>query len=131
MQLGPILAVAAGSAVGGAARYIAAVTLASRSAVFPLGTLFVNVAGGFVLGVLVQSLAEPGADSTSRATWLFLTVGLCGGFTTFSAFGLDAVRLLQGGHASRAALYMLLSVGLTVLAVYAGLLVGRLAGRAS
>ncbi|MBA3890232.1 MAG: CrcB family protein [Gemmatimonadaceae bacterium] len=136
MRLAPLLAVAAGSAIGGAARYAVAIALASRSTTFPAGTLTVNVAGAFVLGLVVRSLAEPGAaGGATTMTWLFLTVGVCGGFTTYSAFALDTVRMLQGAQAPRAALYMALSVGLTVLAVYAGLMAGfmalRLAGRAS
>lgn len=130
MQLTAVAAVAAGSAIGGAARYLVAVALASRSTAFPTSTLAVNVVGGLALGVFIQALAPPAAPGgTPTATWLFLTVGICGGFTTFSAFGLDAVRLLQQGESSRAAVYIAASVGLTIAAIQAGLLLGRMLQR--
>lgn len=130
MNPGPILAVAAGSAIGGAARYLVAMSLAGRAAVFPVGTLAVNVVGGFALGVFVQLLGQPPASATPpSATWLFLAVGLCGGFTTFSAFSLDAVRLFQAGESPRAVLYIGASVGLAIAALYAGLFAGRMLAR--
>lgn len=132
MSPGPILAVAAGSAIGGAARYLVAISLAGRASVLPLGTLTVNVLGGFALGVLVQALGQAHAsppDAPASTTWLFLAVGLCGGFTTFSAFSLDTVQMVQAGESPRAVVYVAASVGLSIAAMYAGLVVGRVLAR--
>lgn len=112
-----LLAVATGSALGGVARYLVGLALSGRSAAFPLGTLAVNVAGGLLIGFLARLMA---ADPVSPAR-LFLTVGFCGGFTTFSAFSLDAVRLLQDGEPGRAGLYVVASVVASVAAVWVGL----------
>lgn len=112
-----LVAVAAGSALGGVARHLVGLALASRSQGFPLGTLAVNVAGGFLLGVFARLFTQDPAN----AARLFLTVGFCGGFTTFSAFGMDTVRLLQDGAPGRAGLYVVASVAASILATWLGL----------
>ena len=123
MAPGSLLLVAAGSAVGGALRFAIGTALAPRAPLaFPTATLLVNVAGSLLLGVLLRDVPASGEASALR---LALTVGLCGGFTTFSTFGYETVRLVQGGAAARAALYVALSVGLSLLAVAAGLAIGR------
>lgn len=123
MTPGSLLLVAAGSAVGGALRFAVGSALAPRAPLaFPTATLLVNVAGSLLLGVLLRDAPAAGEPSALR---LALTVGLCGGFTTFSTFGYETVRLVQGGAAARAALYVALSVGLSLLAVAAGLAIGR------
>ena len=121
MSLRALTAVAAGSALGGAARYLIGLALATRSGTFPVGTLLVNVAGGFLLGLFVRSAS----GSTSVEMRLFLTVGLCGGFTTFSTFSLETVRLLQDEATARALAYVVASVLLSMFAVWLGLLAGR------
>lgn len=120
--VGALAAVAAGSALGGVARYLAAVALASQSREFPVATLAVNIAGAFLLGLIVRALG----DSQAVGARLFLAVGFCGGFTTFSTFSLDLIRLLQAGAAGRAAGYAVASVALSLGAVWLGLLAGRL-----
>lgn len=116
-----LLLVAAGGAAGSLARYGVGV-LAARwlGLEFPWGTLVVNVLGGFAMGVLAARVGPENADLR-----LALGVGLLGGFTTFSAFSLDVVRLMQHQPAL-AALYVSLSVLLSVGACWAGLFLGRL-----
>jgi len=124
---GMILAVAAGGALGSVARYL--VGVASTRAfglAFPWGTLIVNIAGSFLIGVLVELFALK-ADLPQEAR-VFLTVGLCGGFTTFSTFSLDAWVLVERGQWWQAAAYVAGSVLLSVGGLVAGLWVVRTAG---
>lgn len=124
MNGGMILAVAAGGALGSVARYL--VGVASTRAfglAFPWGTLIVNVAGSFLIGALVALFAIK-AD-LSQEVRLFLTVGLCGGFTTFSTFSLDAWALMERGQWWQAAAYVAGSVLLSVGGLVAGLALVR------
>ena len=88
-------------------------------AAFPWGTLIINIVGSFLIGVFVESFAL--AWSTSQMVRVFLTVGICGGFTTFSTFSLDAIVLMQRGELWSAAAYIIASVALSILALYVGL----------
>lgn len=109
-----------GSAFGGMARYLidGALQRLTESA-FPIGTLLVNATGSFLLGfVLRLALDTPTITPELRS---FLTVGFCGGYTTFSAFSWDTVRLLEVGDYGRASLYVALSVGLALGATMLGL----------
>jgi len=109
--------VAAGSALGGVLRFLM-VPWAQRYAAqgFPGGTLAVNVLGSFVIGVVLR-LAN--AEQISPETRVFLAVGVCGGFTTFSAFSAESFELLQNGQWTRAGVYIsasiLLCIGATAL----------------
>lgn len=126
MNAGMVLAVAAGGALGSVARYL--VGVASTRAfglAFPWGTLIVNVAGSFLIGVLVELFALK-ADLPQEAR-VFLTVGLCGGFTTFSTFSLDAWVLVERGAWWQAAAYVAGSVLLSIGGLVAGLYVVRAA----
>lgn len=121
-MLKTLLIVAAGGALGSSARYlvnVGAMRLAGPG--FPAGTLAVNVAGSFLMGVLAVVLAHHGG--TRHAP--FLMTGVLGGFTTFSAFSLDAVSLWTRGQAGVAAAYVLGSVALSVAALLAGMAAGR------
>lgn len=120
-----ILAVAAGSAAGGVARYLLTEAVQLRTgATFPFGTLLVNIVGCFALGFITQAvLQQHDASPRLRA---FLTVGLCGGFTTFSAFSLETVRLLEEGDVARASGYIGASVVLGVVALWVGMAAGRM-----
>lgn len=90
---------------------------------FPYGTLTVNVVGSLAMGMLAAYFAFKG-DATQH--WrLFLTTGILGGFTTFSAFSLDAVVLYERGEVGLAALYVLLSVALSIGGLFAGLALVR------
>ncbi|MEZ5996229.1 MAG: fluoride efflux transporter CrcB [Hyphomonadaceae bacterium] len=115
-----VLLVALGGAVGAASRYGASVVFARMFGLaFPWGTLAVNVVGGLAMGVLA---ARVGPEQENLR--LALGTGVLGGFTTFSAFSLEAVRLMehQPGHAM---IYALASVLLSVAACWAGLYLGR------
>lgn len=91
---------------------------------FPYHTLIVNVLGCLVMGLLAAWFAYRGEDTTQHAR-LLLATGVLGGFTTFSAFSLDAANLWQRGDATHAALYVLASVLLSLVAVFAGLALMR------
>lgn len=91
---------------------------------FPHGTLVINVVGSLAMGLLMGALARavPDHGETMR---LIVAVGVLGGFTTFSAFSLDAITLIERGHFGTALAYVLLSVGLAVAALYLGLILVR------
>lgn len=101
-----LLAVCAGGALGSGARYLMTV-LAVRfaGASFPWGTLVVNVLGSMLLGVLFHVFAKDGSSALSPSVKLLLTTGFCGGFTTYSAFNLESLRLLEDGRVGIFLLY--------------------------
>jgi CrcB protein len=122
--MGMVLAIAAGGAVGSVARYGTMVWLGRWLGTgFPYGTLAVNVIGGFVMGALIEAMAL--AWSPSETLRVFLTVGILGGFTTFSTFSLDAWYLIQRGDVALAALYIVASVILSIGGLVAGLYLTR------
>lgn len=103
-----ILAIAIGGAGGSVLRYYIGRAIQGPSpSGIPLGTLAVNVLGCLVVGALSRYFL---GHDTSRTLQAALIVGFCGGFTTFSAFSLEAVGLLSGGQPGRAVGYVLLSV---------------------
>jgi fluoride exporter len=113
------LLVFVGAGLGGVARFgISRWMMAAAGTAFPWGTLIVNVAGSFVITFGIGWMHARGM-SVSRQD--FLAAGLCGGFTTFSAFSVETLRMLDSGQAPKAALYVTLSVLLGVAAAYAGL----------
>ena len=115
-----VLLVALGGAVGAVARYGVGLGAARLFGLaFPWGTLLVNVVGGLAMGVLA---AEAGPDQ--EALRLALGVGVLGGFTTFSAFSLETVRLMEH-QPGLAMLYVAASVLLSVGACWVGLSLGR------
>ncbi len=90
---------------------------------FPYGTLIINVTGSLVMGLVAGYFAFRGDASQS---WrLFLTTGILGGYTTFSAFSLDAALLYQRGEVSSAAIYVAASVALSIGGLFAGLALAR------
>ncbi|MCR8726581.1 fluoride efflux transporter CrcB [Frigidibacter sp. ROC022] len=114
--------VALGGAIGASARYLTAVAaLRLFGPGFPWATLIVNVVGSFLMGVLVVAL---GHLSANRFAPLLMT-GLLGGFTTFSAFSLDAVTMWERGDSVPAAAYVLASVIVSLAALLAGLTFAR------
>lgn len=120
-----VLYAAAGGAIGTVARHLANVGFGRwLGAGFPWSTLFVNVVGGFLMGVLIEALALRFDGSVELRT--FLATGILGGFTTFSAFSMDAVLLMQRGETVAAALYIGGSVVLSILALLAGLWLTRI-----
>ena len=116
-----------GAGIGGALRHgvnVSAARLFGLS--FPYGTLIVNIAGSFLMGVLAGYFAfRPGIDQHMR---LFLTTGILGGFTTFSAFSLDAALLIERHAYGAAAGYVAGSVVASIAALFFGLAVFRTAG---
>ena len=116
--------IAAGSALGGVGRYLVG-GLVQRllDTTFPAGTLLVNLTGSFLLGLFLRyALETPALTPELRA---FLTIGFCGGYTTFSTFSYETVALLEDGEWTRAGLYAALSVVLALGATLVGLLVAR------
>jgi CrcB protein len=119
-----LVAVALGGAIGSALRYaVGAALLRPGLAGLPWGTLAVNVTGSLALGFLARYFGPPHGSET---LFLALTVGLCGGYTTFSTFTLDMMTMVERGEAGRAALYAAVSV----LLAYGALAVGYGAARA-
>jgi len=121
----PWLLVALGGGVGSLVRYVVAVqTRTWWGEGFPWGTLFVNVVGCLLIGLLAELVGE---REVLRPELKFaLIVGFLGGFTTFSSFGLETVELLQLGRTTAASLYVLGSNILGLLAVVAGWYLARL-----
>lgn len=119
-----LLLVLAGGAMGSAGRYLIQLWASDHlGAAFPWGTLTVNVVGGFLIG-LIATLADE-AGSIGPDARVFLIIGVLGGFTTFSSFSLDSLRLVEHNELGRAALYVLGSVTLSLAAAATGIAAGR------
>lgn len=119
-----VLIVAAGGAIGAAMRHLVGMAaLRWAGPTFPWGTLAVNLAGSFLMGVLIELLARKAG--VSAEVRLFAATGVLGGFTTFSAFSLDVVVLWERGALLAAAGYTLVSVVGAVAALFAGLAIVR------
>jgi len=120
MQLGILLAVALGGALGSLLRYFVAGAVQSATwPGFPWGIFVVNITGGFAMGLIVElSALKLNLTPEVRA---FLTVGILGGYTTFSTFSLDSALLIERGDYTGAALYIAGSAILSILALFAGL----------
>ena len=113
-----IIYVALGSAFGGVARYfVSKIITAQAAGMFPWGTFVVNVVGCFIIGLVYGFLDRGGVMSEN--TRLFLTVGFCGGFTTFSTFAYESAELLKNGHTGIAFAYVVSSIVLGVAAIFA------------
>ncbi|HRC26906.1 MAG TPA: fluoride efflux transporter CrcB [Alphaproteobacteria bacterium] len=118
------LFVGAGGAIGAMARHAVNLLTARLAGTdFPWGTLAVNVTGSFLMGLLAGLFAL--AWSAPQDLRLFLTTGILGGFTTFSAFSLDISLLWERGESPHALAYAAGSVMLSVLALFSGLALGR------
>ena len=119
-----IAAIAIGGAVGAVARHFVGVQMLRLfGSGFPWGTISVNVVGSFAMGALVELMAVRwNVGPELRA---FMTVGVLGAFTTFSTFSLDVAVLGGRGAVFPAALYVLLSVGLSISALFLGLWLSR------
>ena len=119
-----LLWVAAGGAIGAGLRWAAVRAATQALPGFPWGTVAVNVAGSAAMGLLAVLLMERVPGAWGR--WApFLMTGVLGGFTTFSAFSLDAVYLVERGRLAAAGAYVAGSVGLSIAALLAGLAAGR------
>lgn len=117
----PVACVFLGGGIGSALRYgVGRAALAGFGPSFPVGTLAVNVIGCFAMGALAEWLALHDAG-VSQDTKHFLTTGILGGFTTFSAFALDSAVLWQRGATGAAMFYVLASLVLSVGGLFAGM----------
>lgn len=113
-----------GGALGAGARYLTGRVLAATFGPgYPWGTLAVNIVGGLAMGVLAAMLAR--GTGSGEQLRLFIGVGILGGFTTFSAFSLDVVTMIERGATMPAIGYVLASVVGSVLALFAGLAFAR------
>lgn len=120
-----VLMVALGGALGASGRYLAGSVIGHFwGGAYPWATFAVNSAGSVLLGLLAGFMAF--AWTPSPEMRLFLTVGVLGGFTTFSAFSLELVLLLERGRADLAALYLVSTVVVSVGGLFAGLRLARL-----
>jgi CrcB protein len=115
-----LFAIALGGATGTLLRYAVGMLLAPATLRFPLATLLINVSGSFLIGWFAE---YPGLVNPTLRVGLI--VGLCGGFTTFSAFSLETMRLIERGEIARAALYASASVVLCICATALGLAAAR------
>ncbi|MHA1127930.1 MAG: fluoride efflux transporter CrcB [Alphaproteobacteria bacterium] len=114
-----ILQVALGGAIGASLRYLSVVSISRAFGVgFPYGTMFVNIVGSFLMGMLAIWLIE----KTDSRFAPFLMTGAMGGFTTFSAYSLDAFKLMDQGRIAAAGAYMGGSVILAIAALFAGMI---------
>lgn len=119
-----LLAVMAGGGLGAGLRYGVNNAAARLLGVnFPYGILAINILGSLAMGLLVGLFAA--REPVSPLLKTFLTTGILGGFTTFSAFSLDAVTLFERGATGAAVLYVVLSVVLSVFGCWAGLMLAR------
>ena len=122
--MGPYLIVFAGAGFGGMARHGVNTLTARLGYAFPIGTMAVNVIGSFLMGFLTAWFAH--RMGLSQHWKLFLTTGILGGFTTFSAFSLDSALLWERGLWGPFAAYALGSVVLSVAALFTGMAAVRL-----
>ena len=118
--------VALGGALGSVARYGVSLIGARLGAAFALPTFAVNVTGSFAIGLAMALLLGRAADPAWR---LFLVTGFLGGYTTFSTFAFDALRLTHEGRPAQAALYVVGTTVVGLLACAAGVALGRLLAR--
>lgn len=122
-MVGTLVSVALGGAAGASLRYLAGVGIIRLfgHTGFPIAIITVNVVGSFLMGVFVVLAAHRGLTHLSP----LVMTGLLGGFTTFSAFSLEAVTLYERGAVGQAALYVAISVSASIAALVAGLWVAR------
>lgn len=121
--MGTVFAVGVGGGLGALARYYIAGWVQPAGAAFNWGIFVVNITGGLLMGMIVEASALK--LNLSPELRSFLTVGILGGYTTFSTFSLDSVLLLQRGEYAQAAFYVIGSVVLSILALFAGLWIVR------
>ena len=113
-----------GGGLGAATRHgINLATARVLGTAFPYGTLLINITGSFIMGLVAAYFAFKGGASQH---WrLFFTTGILGGYTTFSAFSLDAALLYERGQIGMAALYVIASVAISIVGLFAGLALVR------
>ena len=117
------LAVGAGGFCGAILRYLLGLLPIAQPGGFPITTFFINLAGSFLIGFITQISVKN--QTTSSPMTLFLKVGLCGGFTTFSTFALENYQLLLEGKTAISLLYMFLSFSACIAGVMTGMILGK------
>lgn len=122
VSLSTVLAIAGAGAAGSVLRFVLSAWLTRGSGAFPVSTFLINIGGSFLIGVFARVFSTPDSNMVLRAA---LTVGFCGGFTTFSTFSAEFVALVQEGRTGRAVVYVVASVMTGILAVLAGLAIGN------
>lgn len=119
-----LLYIAFASAVGGVSRYLLGGLIQRLSGgTFPMGTLLINITGSFLLGLIYRYSADSAAIAPEVRA--MLTIGFCGGYTTFSSFSYESIRLIEDGQAGRAFVYVALSVLLCLGGTAMGIVAGR------
>lgn len=112
------LLVGAGGMIGTICRYLFGLLPFKMQSSLPINTLLINIIGALCVGIIIAFLEENGSPNPQLL--LFLKIGICGGFTTFSAFSLEAMQLLQNGKFFVGLLYVALSIVLCLIAVFGG-----------
>lgn len=112
------IVVGAGGFIGAVCRYLIGLIPLREGSVFPVKTFAINILGSFIIGVIAPLALKN--DSLNPRTVLFLKVGICGGFTTFSSFALETSDLMKNGNVRMALLYAVLSMAAGIVAVFAG-----------
>lgn len=119
-----LLYIAFGSAVGGVVRYLVGGFIQRISGgTFPVGTLLINITGSFLLGLIYRYSTDSAAITPEVRA--MLTIGFCGGYTTFSSFSYESIRLIEDGQVGRALAYVALSVLLCLGGTAFGIVAGR------
>ncbi len=120
-----LLLVGLGGAIGSMLRYLSTYTIINRFPQIPViySTLVVNIIGSFLIGLIFGLSMR--YDCISHQWRLFLATGICGGYTTFSAFSHENINLLQSGHYGTCFLYILISVIVCLIATWTGLFITR------
>lgn len=112
------LVVGIGGFIGAVCRYLIGLIPLKEGTIFPIKTLIVNILGCFIIGIIAALAAKN--NSLNPKIILFLKVGICGGFTTFSSFALETSDLMKSGNIDISLFYIILSIVLGLLAVFAG-----------
>lgn len=116
--------VAAGSAVGGALRFVlGGIIQRWTGGTFPSGTLLINITGSFLLGFLIRYALE--SQAITPEVRALLTTGFCGGYTTFSTFSYETAGMIENGDYHRAVLYVVLSLVVSLIGTFLGFALAR------
>ena len=120
-MIGGFISVALGSVLGAVARYFVSGFVARRAGeTFPYGTLLINVSGAFVIGIFGDLAQDNASLFAEPDPWLFAVTGFLGAYTTVSSFSLQTLSLARDGEGTRAALYIVLSVALSLMVAWLG-----------
>jgi len=126
MALNPLLIVFFGGGLGAALRYIVNQAMGRLVSIeFPFGIMAINISGSLLMGIAAGYFAFKAGEDWTQNARLFVTTGILGGYTTFSAFSLDAMLLYERGEAMTALVYVVGSVVLSILGLAAGLWIVR------